>query len=278
MSSAIYPSLAKRAVFITGGASGIGAALVSAFCRQKASVGFIDIDERSAARLIKDVQGQAGGGVWFRPVDVRDVSALQNSTDEFADDSNRLSSDRQVDSRAVIQIRPGVNCRNRPSFEPSASGKRIMTMTKNTSGFNSSALLRKASLRSRSAITLNMARCSDIAPAQVDLLQGIAVDRHVLMSGKDGHAAVLAMGDDQRLYDFFAGLIERVEGFVEQPQFGRRHEYPAERETPLLPGREPPRHDILQAGQAQPFQDGAAIGVFPGTGKALHEQQVFPGG
>lgn len=82
--SAIYPSLDKRTVFITGGASGIGAALVGAFCRQKASVGFIDIDERSAARLIKDVQEQTGAAVWFRPVDVRDVPTLQNSIDEFA--------------------------------------------------------------------------------------------------------------------------------------------------------------------------------------------------
>ena len=88
--SAIYPSLDKRAVFITGGASGIGAALVGAFCRQKASVGFIDIDERSAARLIKDVQEQAGAAVWFRPVDVRDVPALQNSIDEFAKARGRV--------------------------------------------------------------------------------------------------------------------------------------------------------------------------------------------
>ena len=88
--SAIYPSLDKRTVFITGGASGIGAALVGAFCRQKASVGFIDIDEGSAARLIKDVQEQAGAAVWFRPVDVRDVPALQNSIDEFAKARGRV--------------------------------------------------------------------------------------------------------------------------------------------------------------------------------------------
>ena len=88
--SALYPSLAKRAVFITGGASGIGAALVRAFFRQNASVGFIDIDADSGRRLVKDLQREAGGALWFRAVDVCDVSALQHSIDDFAQVGARL--------------------------------------------------------------------------------------------------------------------------------------------------------------------------------------------
>jgi len=35
---AIYPSLAGRSVFVTGGGSGIGASIVAAFCAQRSKV------------------------------------------------------------------------------------------------------------------------------------------------------------------------------------------------------------------------------------------------
>ena len=53
--SAIYPSLEGKIVFITGGASGIGASTVRAFDRQGAVVGIIDIDSSSANQLITDL-------------------------------------------------------------------------------------------------------------------------------------------------------------------------------------------------------------------------------
>ena len=43
-----YPSLKNRTVFITGGATGIGAAMVRAFSEQGAKVAFVDV-ARSAA-------------------------------------------------------------------------------------------------------------------------------------------------------------------------------------------------------------------------------------
>ena len=49
--SAIYPSLKDKIIFITGGASGIGASIVRAFDRQGAVVGIIDIDSASACLL-----------------------------------------------------------------------------------------------------------------------------------------------------------------------------------------------------------------------------------
>lgn len=69
--SAIYPSLKDRAVFITGGASGIGAALVEAFHGQGAKVAFIDRDAGAGAALAGRL-----GGVWFQPCDVTDAAAL----------------------------------------------------------------------------------------------------------------------------------------------------------------------------------------------------------
>lgn len=48
----IYPSLLKKVVLITGGATGIGASLVESFCRQQATVCFIDIQHQAANDLI----------------------------------------------------------------------------------------------------------------------------------------------------------------------------------------------------------------------------------
>ncbi len=53
--SNLYPSLAGKVVFITGGATGIGASLVEAFCRQKARVAFVDIQDEPAEQLIVQI-------------------------------------------------------------------------------------------------------------------------------------------------------------------------------------------------------------------------------
>jgi D-xylose 1-dehydrogenase len=50
--SARYPSLARRVVLVTGGASGIGAAIVEAFWQQGARVAFLDRDEAAAALFL----------------------------------------------------------------------------------------------------------------------------------------------------------------------------------------------------------------------------------
>ena len=42
---AAYPSLEDRVVLVTGGASGIGEAIVEVFARQRARVAFIDVQE-----------------------------------------------------------------------------------------------------------------------------------------------------------------------------------------------------------------------------------------
>ena len=74
-----YPSLAERCVFITGGATGIGAAMVEAFAMQSARVSFVDVDSASAQTLCDKVEGQCGRRPWFQSVDVTDVPALQNA-------------------------------------------------------------------------------------------------------------------------------------------------------------------------------------------------------
>lgn len=50
--SNLYPSLADKVVFITGGATGIGASLVEAFCFQRSKVVFVDIQDEPAEQLV----------------------------------------------------------------------------------------------------------------------------------------------------------------------------------------------------------------------------------
>jgi NAD(P)-dependent dehydrogenase (short-subunit alcohol dehydrogenase family) len=76
---ASYPSHAGRGVFITGGATGIGAALVRAFSGQGARVAFVDIADRAGEALAAEL---AGG--WFRPVDVTEAAALETAIAEAA--------------------------------------------------------------------------------------------------------------------------------------------------------------------------------------------------
>jgi D-xylose 1-dehydrogenase len=71
LSGALYPALKGRAVFITGGATGIGAELVRAFVEQGSLVSFCDIAGDAGTELAGEL------GAHYARVDVTDVSALQ---------------------------------------------------------------------------------------------------------------------------------------------------------------------------------------------------------
>ncbi|MEJ7687354.1 MAG: SDR family oxidoreductase [Variovorax sp.] len=72
--SAIFPSLAGKVVFISGGATGIGEALVRGFHAQGAHVGFCDIDD--AAGQVLESALAPNNPVLFTRCDVTDVKAL----------------------------------------------------------------------------------------------------------------------------------------------------------------------------------------------------------
>jgi NAD(P)-dependent dehydrogenase (short-subunit alcohol dehydrogenase family) len=80
---AMYPSLSGRPVVITGGASGIGRALVDAFVAQGAKVAFLDIDEKGgvefAAELADRAQATNCTPPLFLPCDVTIVAELKRS-------------------------------------------------------------------------------------------------------------------------------------------------------------------------------------------------------
>jgi D-xylose 1-dehydrogenase len=97
-----YPSLRGRVVFISGGATGIGAALVEHFHHQGARVAFVDRQEEAGRSLVSRLTGPEGpeglagpeasqglatiGGAvaerfapLFVPCDLRDIPALQHA-------------------------------------------------------------------------------------------------------------------------------------------------------------------------------------------------------
>jgi D-xylose 1-dehydrogenase len=73
---AIYPDLKGRTVLVTGGASGIGAAMVEAFAGQGAKVGFVDLDAAAGEKLAAKLAA-AGAEVRFEALDLRDIEALK---------------------------------------------------------------------------------------------------------------------------------------------------------------------------------------------------------
>ena len=82
---AIYPSLAGRAVLISGGGSGIGASMVEHFAAQGARVAFVDIDAAAATALVDRIAAAGHPAPHFAECDIRDVAAYQTTIGRLAD-------------------------------------------------------------------------------------------------------------------------------------------------------------------------------------------------
>jgi D-xylose 1-dehydrogenase len=80
-----YPSLKGRGVFITGGASGIGASLVTHFCEQGSRVAFVDIAQTAGHALVSQLTAQGLVPPLFFPCDLTDISALQTTINQAAE-------------------------------------------------------------------------------------------------------------------------------------------------------------------------------------------------
>ncbi len=80
-----YNNLKNQCIFITGGASGIGAAMVKAFLAQGCNVAFIDIDKAATDKLITAVDSTYLPLLWSRITDVTDVQALKTAIAEAAE-------------------------------------------------------------------------------------------------------------------------------------------------------------------------------------------------
>ena len=75
---AIYPSLKDKTVYVTGGATGIGAEIVRGFAEQGARVGFVDLDEKGGKALAAEHENVA-----FARCDLRDIESLKTAFAEL---------------------------------------------------------------------------------------------------------------------------------------------------------------------------------------------------
>ena len=75
-----YLSLSGKTVFVTGGASGIGAEIVKAFAEQGAKVGFVDMDRQGSEALLAELTGEQ----IFAECDLRDIDALKVAFSKLA--------------------------------------------------------------------------------------------------------------------------------------------------------------------------------------------------
>ncbi len=77
----IFQDLKDKHVFITGGGSGIGAALTEGFLKQGSKVSFVQRSDASA--FIAEMQQKTGASPHYRQCDLADIDALQQAMTEL---------------------------------------------------------------------------------------------------------------------------------------------------------------------------------------------------
>ncbi len=77
--SARYPGLRDAAVLVTGGGSGIGAAIVEQFARQGARVAFLDLANECSAKLVDHLSPQCTHAPVFLRCDLLNIAALRDA-------------------------------------------------------------------------------------------------------------------------------------------------------------------------------------------------------
>ena len=128
--SANYPSLRDQCIFITGGATGIGAALVKAFAQQGANVAFVDIDADSAKQLINELESEQGPKLWYQAIDVTNVQALQQAI---------LDADAQLGSVSVLVNNAANDMRHAPADVTAQSWRDCMAINLDAAFFAAQA-------------------------------------------------------------------------------------------------------------------------------------------
>jgi NAD(P)-dependent dehydrogenase (short-subunit alcohol dehydrogenase family) len=110
MPEAIYPSLRDKHVVVTGGGSGIGAALVESFAKQGARTSFLDIATEPSRRLERALS-HLPAPPRFIQCDLTDVEQLQESFRRLAKDEGPvqilINNAANDDRHRLADVTPG---------------------------------------------------------------------------------------------------------------------------------------------------------------------------
>ena len=79
-----YADLQDAPVFISGGSTGIGAAIVRAFAHQGSVIGFVDVDAAAGGSLAEELAAETGRKPHFAVCDVTDTKPFQSAIETFA--------------------------------------------------------------------------------------------------------------------------------------------------------------------------------------------------
>ena len=105
MSRAIYPSLKGKSVVVTGGGSGIGAALTEGFVAQGARVTFLDIADEESRALETRLAGAEVAPVYKR-CNLKDVAEIERVFAEIGEVDVLVNNAANDDRHSLADITP----------------------------------------------------------------------------------------------------------------------------------------------------------------------------
>ncbi|WP_133408140.1 SDR family NAD(P)-dependent oxidoreductase [Parashewanella tropica] len=129
-----YHCLTNKTVFITGGASGIGAAVIRAFLQQGAKVAFVDINLEAAVDLV-EAFSEKKQDIWFRQLDISHTHELRQAITDaqqhfggFDVLINCAADDTRFDTSDITlaQWNDSLNINLTPAFTAAQSAYKIM--------------------------------------------------------------------------------------------------------------------------------------------------------
>lgn len=132
----VFPDLQDASVFITGGGSGIGAALTRAFAFQGAKVGFVSLRREPAELLCEEVGRYARHRPLFLRCDIRDLDRLHKAVSDVRDshgpievliNNAALDTRHRLDSMTVEEWDDAMGTNLRPCFFTSQFVQKDMT-------------------------------------------------------------------------------------------------------------------------------------------------------